>query len=189
MSILSRREPLWWDRELDYSGRPIRTDVRAAAHEIWPHACARTQVVLGDSGDAAELMEKSVSQVSRYLDRPGAAPHNNDTAALLMCAYLRALRRHAMKLSRLKLVGSMSDLADSRFAYNCASQQDCRLDAEKAGLQLSNKTRTMLELRIAGFGWKEIARMLDMTDSAAQAEFSRAIRKVRLKNNRPEDRK
>jgi hypothetical protein len=30
----ARNAPVWWDREFDSSGRQIRADVRAAAHEI-----------------------------------------------------------------------------------------------------------------------------------------------------------
>ena len=58
----------WWDREIDSAGRPIRADVRLAAHEIWEGACHRTQAVLADHTHAADLMESSVTQVSRYLD-------------------------------------------------------------------------------------------------------------------------
>ena len=61
----------WWDRDVDHAGRPIRPDVRLAAHEIWEQACQRTQAVLSDHAPAAELMETAVVQVSRYLDRRG----------------------------------------------------------------------------------------------------------------------
>jgi hypothetical protein len=57
----------WWDRYLDHAGRPIRPDVRLAGHEIWEQACQRTQVLLADHGPAAELMENTVAQVSRFI--------------------------------------------------------------------------------------------------------------------------
>jgi hypothetical protein len=74
---------VWWDREVDQAGRPIRRDVRLAGHEIWEQACQRTQALLDDHGAAAELMENSVAQVSRYLDRIGA-PESSPKHGLLM---------------------------------------------------------------------------------------------------------
>ena len=71
MSV-SMKRLTWWDREIDDAGRPIRPDVRLAAQEIWQEACRRTQAVLADNAAAAELMEYSVAQVSRYLDRHSA---------------------------------------------------------------------------------------------------------------------
>jgi hypothetical protein len=91
-----RNAPVWWDRESDSSGRQIRADVRAAAHEIWPSACRHTQALLHDTGDAAELMEKAVAQVSQYLDRACADPYSQNTKGILMCAFCRAGTRQSL---------------------------------------------------------------------------------------------
>ncbi len=171
----------WWDRELDFSGRPIRPDVRAAAHEVWYQACGRVQAVLGDDSDAASLMEKSVSQVSRYLDRMGSTSFSVNTNGLLVRAFCRALRRYAMKLHRIELVGNISELSEPLPAQNCASKEDCRLDAENAARYLSERGRTMLELRSVGFDWKEIGEIFKMTDCAARAEFSREVKRAKQK--------
>jgi DNA-directed RNA polymerase specialized sigma24 family protein len=171
--------PFWWDRELDFAGRPIRPDVRAAAHEVWYQACGRVQAVLGDDSDAASLMEKSVSQVSRYLDRMGSTPFSGNMNGLLVRAFCRALRRHAMKLHRIELVGNISELAEPLPTQSCASKEDCRLDAENAARRLSERGRTMLELRSVGFDWKEIGEIFKMTACAARAEFSRELKRVK----------
>jgi transcriptional regulator len=39
----------------------------------------------------------------------------------------------------------------------------------------------MLELRTVGFDWKEIAEVLKTTDGAARAEYSRELRRAKLK--------
>lgn len=166
---------------MDFAGRPIRPDVRAAAHEVWYQARGRVQAVLGDDSDAASLMEKSVSQVSRYLDRTGSTSFSGNTNGLLVRAFCRALRRYAMKLHRIELVGNVSELSEPLPAQSCASKEDCRLDAENAARHLSERGRTMLELRSVGFDWKEIGEMFKMTDCAARAEFSREVKRAKQK--------
>jgi DNA-directed RNA polymerase specialized sigma24 family protein len=185
MSTFSNRTSLWWDREHDGTGRPLRLDVRNAAHEVWGQACARVQAILGDSTDAAMLMERSVSQVSRYLDRRGSPLDSEDTPGLLMCALCRAVRHYALKLRRMQLVGNFSEFYESPpRGRSCApSKEDCRLDAEKAARRLSPRARTMLDLRRVGFEWKEIAEFFKTTDCAARAEFSREVKKAKARNS------
>ena len=77
---------VWWDKEADAAGRPIRVDVRTAAHQIWDAARRQTQHLLGDASEAPEVMENAVAQVSRYLDRSGADLFTQNTAGILMCA-------------------------------------------------------------------------------------------------------
>jgi DNA-directed RNA polymerase specialized sigma24 family protein len=130
-------------------------------------------------------MERSVVQISRHLDRIGSAPNAQNTASLLMCAFCRALRRHAAKLHRIELVGDLSELAEPLPAgRSYSSKEDLRLDAEKAARRLSQRGRTMLELRQFGFEWKEIAEILHTTRCAARAEFSREVKRVRLSANK-----
>jgi hypothetical protein len=171
---------LWWDREVDDAGRPLRSDVRATAHTLWDQACARARTVLGDACEAAELMERSVSQVSRYLDRTGSPLGETDTASLLMVAFCRVLRRYANRLNRIKLVPDISDIAQ-RAANTNGPSPECLMDAERAARHLSPRTRTMLDLRRVGFEWKEVAEIFRTTDVAARAEFSREVKKVRAR--------
>jgi DNA-directed RNA polymerase specialized sigma24 family protein len=179
----ARNAPVWWDRELDSSGRQIRADVRAAAHEIWPNACRQARSLLGDVGDAAELMEQSVAQVSQYLDRSSANPFSQNTRGILMCAFCRALRRYAMKLNRLQLVGKSPELSERVRAPSWAALVDLRLDLEKLGCDLSDKGRKMFGLRRRGFDWKEIADALHMSKTAARTAFWREIRRATSKGS------
>ncbi len=171
----------WWDNDTDRTGRAIRPDVRAAAHLIWDSARKRVQALLGDASEAPELMERSVEQVSRYLDRTGMDPFSQNTAGILMCAYCRALRRSAMKLHRLQFVGGAAELSERRIAPNWAALVESRLDLAKLARNLTHKSRIMLDLRSRGFDWKEIADVLHMTGVAARATFWREIKRSRSK--------
>jgi hypothetical protein len=55
------------------------------------------------------------------------------------------------------------------------------LDAEKAVRQLSKRGRQMYELRHEGYEWRAIAQILKTTDAAARAEFSRELKRAKLK--------
>jgi hypothetical protein len=182
MASLGSNGPVWWDREVDSAGRPIRPDVRAAANEIWGSACKRVQALLGDASEAPELMEKVVVQVSRYLDRTGAGLFTQNTSGILMCAFCRSLRRYATKLNRLQLVGGTSELSERRITPNWSALVELWLDLEKLSRNVSHKTRAMVGLRMGGFDWKEIAGVLHMTDTAARTAFWREVRRARLKS-------
>src|SRR4051794_31612109 len=181
MTTVSSKSPIWWDQELDPTGKPIRLDVRSAAREVWKDACNQTRALLGEPCEAAGLMESSVVQISRYLNRRGAAIFSQDTSSLLMCAFCRALRRHVVKLRRIELAPDLSEASERLPTRSCTTEEDCRLDAEKAARQLSARGRQMYELRHAGFEWREIAQKLNLTDAAARAEFSRELKRARLK--------
>ena len=181
MNTLSGKNPVWWDQELDPTGKPIRLDVRSAAREVWNDACTRARALLGEPYEAAGLIERSVAQISRYLNRRGVATFSQDTKNLLMCAFCRALRRHVVKLRRIELAPDLSDASARPPTRSCTTEEDCRLDAEKAARQLSARGRQMYKLRHAGFEWREIAQIPKTTDVAARAEFSRELRRAKLK--------
>jgi|SRR5882762_930432 len=126
----------WWDSDADRTGRPIRPDVRAAAHLIWDSAHKRVQALLGDTSEAPELMERSVEQVSRYLERTRAGLFTQNTTGILMCAFCRALRRYALKLNRLQFVGGSTELSERRIVADWAALVNLRLDLEKLGRKL-----------------------------------------------------
>jgi len=179
----ARNAPVWWDREFDSSGRQIRADVRAAAHEIWPNACRQARALLGDVSEAPEVMEKVVVQVSRYLDRTGAGLFTQNTSGVLMCAFCRALRRYALRLKRLQLVGGSAELSQLRTAGNWSALVELWLELERLSRNVSDQTRAMVGLRLRGFDWKEIAGVLQITDTAARTAFWREVRRARLRGS------
>lgn len=169
---------VWWDREVDQSGHPIRPDVRSAGREIWELACRRTLAELADHAPAAELMENAVAQVSRYLDRIGA-PLSSRKHGLLMVAFCRNLRRHATRSARLELAGASTEL-ENRIADECwVAQVNARLELEGIVRQLSDRNANVLLLRAAGYEWKEIADLFGTSVASLRNGFWRAIRRIR----------
>ena len=168
----------WWDRDVDRAGRPIRPDVRLAGHEIWERACQRTRVLLADHGPAAELMENTVAQVSRYLDRT-RAPLSTRKHGLLLVAFCRALRRYAARSSRLELVGGSGELSRHTADNAWVRQVNARLDFEKIVRQLSERNAAVLTLRAAEYEWKEIAHLFGVSVAAVRNSFWREIEKIR----------
>ena len=175
MSVPTKRLT-WWDREIDDAGRPIRPDVRLAAQEIWQEACRRAQAMLADNAAAAELMECSVAQVSRYLDRHSSQSRACKLKGLLLLAFSRALQRRAGKVNRIELVGGSSDLANRTADDSWIRQIHARLDLEKMVRNLSERSSIVLALRWAGFDWKEIAQLLGTSVATVRNRFWREVR-------------
>jgi len=174
----ARRILVWWDRDVDPAGRPIRPDVRLAGHEIWEHACLRTQALLDDHGPAAELMENSVAQVSRYLDRIGA-PESSQKHGLLMVAFCRGLRRYAAKSNRLEFVGGSGELSSRTMNEGWVGQANNRLELARIVRKLRDQHGTVLMLRAAGYEWEDVGQILGKSASAIRIGFWREIERIR----------
>lgn len=172
------RTLVWWDRDVDASGRPIRPDVRTAGRELWAQACQQTKAMIADDALAAELMETSVAQVSRYLDRIGA-PVSSQKHGLVMIAFSRALRRYRAKSARLELMGSSTDFSDLAIADGWLAQANVRLDLEKFVRRLTGRNAEVLMLRAAGYEWREIAEVFETSVAAIRSSFWREIEKMR----------
>jgi DNA-directed RNA polymerase specialized sigma24 family protein len=170
--------PCWWDREADSAGRPIRQDVRIAATELWEEACRRTNRVLADRAEAADLMERSVAETSRYLDRI-AAPLSSRKHGLVMVAFCRALRRYARKSARLELLGSSNELSAHSVDDGWLARANARLELEKIVRQLSHRNAEVLMLRAAEYDWKEIAEVFGTSVAAIRNSFWREIERIR----------
>jgi DNA-directed RNA polymerase specialized sigma24 family protein len=178
----------WWDREADSAGRPIRQDVRTAANELWEEACRRTDLVLADRAQAADLMERSVAETSRYLDRI-SAPSSSRKHGLVMVAFCRALRRYARKSARLELVGGSNELSDHSVDNRWPARANARLELEKIGRQLTHHNAEVLMLRAAGFEWKQIAQIFGLSVPAARNGFWREIERIRWNLAGPQEKR
>jgi len=105
---------------------------------------------------------------------------------LLMCAYRRALYRHAARLNRLQPVGGAGELSSRVVDRTWIRQIDARLEFEQVVQRLCERSRTILALRYAGYTWKEAAQMLGSSVPALRSTFWRDVTRVKgeLKSHR-----
>jgi hypothetical protein len=149
-----------------------------AGHEIWEQACQRTHALLDDHGPAAELMENSVAQVSRYLDRIGA-PESSGKHGLLMVAFCRGLRRYAAKLKRIEFVGGSGELASRALDETWAGQLETHLELARIVRRLCDEHGAVLMLRAAGYEWDDVGQILGKSPATIRISFWREIKRIR----------
>src|SRR5262245_4058758 len=109
----------WWDREFDEQDKPIRADVREAAHEVWQTLQARARATLGDAAEAPELMEAAVAYISRHLDHAAVSPPPGKAKRLLALHFSQLLYKRARRLRRLECVGTGADLDSFAPVLDC----------------------------------------------------------------------
>jgi DNA-directed RNA polymerase specialized sigma24 family protein len=170
----------WWDREVDRMGRPIRDDVRSAAHEVWAEAGRRTEALVVDRAQAADLMEDSVAGVSRYLDRI-ESPTSSSKNGLLLLAFSRALRRLVAKSRRIQLAGGAVEMSSLAVDHGWIRQVNAQLELENIVRKLSERNGTVLALRCAGYNWEEVAQKFGTSVTRIRNGFWREVREVRRK--------
>jgi DNA-directed RNA polymerase specialized sigma24 family protein len=178
-SMRTAETPLWWDRNIDRTGRPIRPDVRAAAHEIWSCAIRQALSLTSDSSQAPDLMENAVAQVSSYLDRGGVTLFSREINGLLMRAFQRGLHRHAVKLRRFKTLGTTGELSSQTVDRTSTRQLQAHIELEQIVGRLCARSRTVLALRYAGYTWKEAALALTISVPALRSAFWRDVERVK----------
>jgi DNA-directed RNA polymerase specialized sigma24 family protein len=171
--------PLWWDRGVDRTGRTIRPDVRKAAMSVWRSTCRRTQAVLSDPSQAAELMEGTVAQLSRYLDRKDIAVFSREIEGLVAHSFRRAVQREVVKRNRLVPLDGSGGLSNHVADETWRRQVQARLELQELVGFLADRSRSVLALRYAGYTWKETTQVMGDSVAAVRSAFWRDVARVK----------
>ena len=173
----SSSKRLWWDREYDQFGNPIREDVREAAKKKWPQLLALAQRTLSNCDlEAQQLLEQEVEYISRYLNERKVPPH--DPSGLLVIKFREELRKLVRKQQRLRPSGGSNDTELMLPATEWGEEADRRIFLAELIRALSKENRSVLRLRRAGYEWVEIAKMFNANPSSLRRGFWAEIRKV-----------
>lgn len=173
------RELLWFDRDNDASGNPIRSDVREAAKQKWPQLrdLARRRLANREL-EIQELFENVVAKVSGYLNEIHAP--QQDPSGLLVLSFKQQLHSLARHLERFRASGTAKDMEPLVNRAERASSEDAerRIFLEEIVRSLSKTNRAALRLRGAGYNWHEIAVMFKTNASTLRNNFWREIRSL-----------
>ena len=170
---------LWWDREIDRSGRVIRPDVRQAALSVWTSSCNRNQFIISDPSQAAELMELTVAQISRYLNRKDVEIFSREIEGLVANSFHRAVRRELVKRKRFLPLDESVRPNGSDADENWRVQIQARLELQEIVTLLTENSRRVLALRYAGYVWSEVAVLMRQPMNPLRAAFWRDIARVK----------
>ena len=177
--------PFWWDRGIDEAGRPIRPDVRAAALAVWESSCRPARRALQDGSHAAQLMETSIAQISRYLDANAIPAFSRPIEGLVAHSFQRAVRRDLARRKRVFSLDSSNQPHACTADESWAVDLQTRLELQQVVGLLVERSQTVLALRYAGYSWKELALVMGDTVPALRAAFWRDINRVRRLLKKP----
>ena len=179
----------WWNRQTDEKGKQIRQDVRQSAPNAWEKVCREVERVLGDRDEAGPLFEKAIRAVSTYLDRYNIEAH--DPTGLLIAAVSRLAHRVARQRRRFLPIDSEHNLDLLAHAPDWSDQVNRRLLLQQLIDCLRPETQGVLRLRLEGFEWTEIGKMLNLNAGTIRKAFWREIRgaQLRLLRQRSKSRK
>ena len=171
-----------WTWQRDESGASIEADLVDAARRIWTRVLAYARRNQQDSARAADIFEAVLFSLSRARMTNGklCRPIRNLDNYLYL-AFVRRLNRELAKEPHIETVGSLHDLeALSGIRTPPASPliEDDLLIEELMGY-MDKRTRRMLSLRMMGYSWSEIARVLKNTANNSQVLFNQGLRKAR----------
>jgi len=178
MATTPNAGPLWWDRDVDDQGRPIRADVREAAHQLWPEAVRRVKRTLHDFAEAAELMEISVVQISRHLDRANTPTFAPNIPSLLSLHFSQELNRLAKRLGKILLFGDQASIEHCAVSEGWAEKIDRHLDFKKIIGGLKATSRTIVAMRLEEHNWDLIGAKIGESPASLRRAFWKDLRDV-----------
>jgi DNA-directed RNA polymerase specialized sigma24 family protein len=168
---------------VDRLGRTIDASVLAAAEEIYPRAFEHGLRLLGDPAvvtNALEEVAASVSRVVQIKDPPGEPAPIRNLPGYVFRAFVRRVNR--LKRKQLVLVSSGEDGQPSVPRWADPSRKfEIKILVDECLARCDFVTQDMFWRRMQGFSWEEIGRIHELSAHAAEARFSNALRRARVR--------
>jgi len=184
------RPDFWIDGR---AGKPnaINVALVRAAEELWPRVFQIVTYALNDGASAAELLEQVVHEIAES-QAEGKLPKELEAPrALLLTRLQQRLINHLHRERRISYRGSIFELEESyrsRSILNHDERQvhESILRAQALALIDGNASR-LLTLRLMGFKWSEIGRLMGERTGTVRERFRVALNRLieRLSNVRP----
>jgi len=178
---LSPRPPIvYWNRELDASGRLIDHSIRSAADTIWGAAVDIADASLGDPSIAPEVMDVAVERTAIYVTERGIADQEW-IGRILLQFYRREVRRLRSRQNKMRYVGHLEDIAAYKvFTIDPAETLHNRIDAATLLEKADPKVRGAMVLHYAHSNtWDEVARQMGTGRESLKKSCQRELAKVR----------
>ena len=175
---VSERIPEFWIRPQDKRGRPLDVRVLEASRHLWQWAYRHVEIELHDGARAAELLEEVALEVSARLRAEPEVERN--LSGYLITAFHNRVRSQFLKDSRLAYEGLLYDLEENHQprAPDWVAALETKLALNFLVSYLPHQTKHMLNYRIVGYSWKEIARFAGITVEQAKARFHYGVQKA-----------
>lgn len=164
-----------WIRDRDAVGNMIDPRLVEAAHRVWERARLIVIRHLADDVEAAEILEVAVDSASRAMVGNGQDIQSFD--AYLLSSVRRQSFRRSRKHRRIHYIdGARLDRFTSAISPNLERKLDDAKRIELFRACMDEQGLTMLDLRLMGFTWKQIANYTGYADGhSAEVVFRRKM--------------
>jgi DNA-directed RNA polymerase specialized sigma24 family protein len=167
----SSRIPPFWVRPRDEQDQSVDPRARELAEELWPWAFRHVERQLRDGPSAAETLEEVVIAVSARLRAEPEVGRN--LKGYLITAFHYRVRSRRIRQNRLALEGLAHELETN---YKLRSPDtvaalDWQLTVDLLLTFLPHEVQHTLHLRLLGFSWKEISKVLRLSVKQAKSRY------------------
>jgi len=179
--MLEPRPDFWIDRRHGEL-HPIDGALLRAAEEVWPRVFQIVRDTLHDGSSAAELLEQVVHEIAESQEEEKLPKDLGAPRALLLTRLQQRLINHIHRERRITYVGSIRDLEGSSGARGTTNRDEREvhqtiLIAQVVAL-LDKDVRRLMVLRLMGYRWAEIGRLIRVRTGTVREQFRVALKRL-----------
>jgi DNA-directed RNA polymerase specialized sigma24 family protein len=170
--------PSFWIRSTDDRQRLVDPRIHELARRMWPWAFRHVQRELHDGPMAAEILETVVFEVSaRFREQPEVGRNLN---GYLITAFSNRVRWLRVRYNRLGFEGLSHELEENYRlkSSDLNTELEWRLTLDVLLTLLPLEIRHTLHLRMLGFSWKEVSRILGLSVKQAKLRYYYGLQKA-----------